>query len=171
MTYSFYLKRKLMVDVVALAALYGVRVLAGGTATGIALSHWLVGFCFFIFLSLALMKRATEVMSLPRTTSDKIKGRGYWSTDLPIINALTASSGFVAVLILALYINSPEVTMFYRRPDLLWGICIVLVYWLGRAFFLTGRGEMRQDPVVFAITDRISLMTGALVAAVFLAAL
>ena len=118
MSYSFYLKRKLMVDVVTLAALYGMRVFAGGAATHIALSHWLVAFCFFIFLSLALMKRATEVMSLPRTTFDKIKGRGYCSTDLPIINSLTAASGFVAVLVLALYINSPEVAM-TRRPDLL----------------------------------------------------
>jgi 4-hydroxybenzoate polyprenyltransferase len=170
-SYSFYLKRKLMIDVVALAALYGMRVLAGGVATGIVLSHWLVGFCFFIFLSLALMKRATELISLPDTAVDNIKGRGYRRTDLPIVNALTAAAGFVAVLVLALYISSPEVTMFYRQPDLLWGICIVLVYWLGRAFFLTGRGEMRQDPVVFAITDRISLLAGALVAAAFLVAL
>jgi 4-hydroxybenzoate polyprenyltransferase len=170
-SYSFYLKRKLMIDVVALAALYGIRVLAGGVATGIVLSHWLVGFCFFIFLSLALMKRATELISLPDTAVDNIKGRGYRRTDLPIVNALTAAAGFVAVLVLALYINSPEVTMFYRQPDLLWGICIILVYWLGRAFFLTGRGEMRQDPVVFAITDRISLLAGALVAAAFLLAL
>src|SRR6266700_1340190 len=170
-SYSFYLKRKLMIDVVALAALYGIRVLAGGAATGIALSHWLVGFCFFIFLSLALMKRATELISLPETAADKVKGRGYRRTDLPMVNALTAAAGFVAVLVLALYINSPEVSGFYRRPDLLWGICIVLVYWLGRAFLLTGRGEMREDPVVFAITDRISMLAGALVAAVFLVAL
>jgi 4-hydroxybenzoate polyprenyltransferase len=171
LSYSFYLKRKLMIDVVALAALYGIRVLAGGAATGIALSRWLVAFCFFTFLSLALMKRAAELISLSETAPDKISGRGYRRTDLPVIYALTTAAGLVAVLVLALYINSPDVTMFYRRPDLLWGICIILVYWLGRAFFLTGRGEMRQDPVVFAITDRISLLTGALVATVFLFAL
>ncbi len=170
-SYSIYLKRKLMIDVVALAMLYGIRVLAGGVATGIVLSHWLDGFCFFIFLSLAMMKRTTELIMLPTTSVDNLKGRGYRRTDLPIITALTAASGFVAVLVLALYINSPEVKVLYQRPDLLWGVCIVLVYWLGRAFFLTGRGEMRQDPVVFAATDRISLMAGVLVIAVFLAAL
>jgi len=171
LSYSFYLKRKLMIDVVTLAALYGIRVVAGGVATGIALSHWLVGFCFFIFLSLALMKRATEILRQPQSSIEKIMGRGYRREDLAILNALLAASGFVAVLILALYINSPDVKLLYRRPDLLWGICVVLVYWLGRAFFLTGRGEMRQDPVIFAATDRISWLSGALVAAVFVCAL
>jgi 4-hydroxybenzoate polyprenyltransferase len=171
LSYSLYLKRKIMVDVVALAALYGIRVLAGGAATGIALSHWLLGFCFFLFLSLALMKRGTELISLGESAPDSIKGRGYRRSDLPIVNALTASSGFVGVLVLALYISSPEVAMFYRRPELLWGVGIVLVYWLGRAFILTGRGEMRQDPVVFAITDRTSLLAGSLAALLFVAAL
>jgi 4-hydroxybenzoate polyprenyltransferase len=170
LTYSVYLKRKLMIDVVALAALYGVRVVAGGVATGVALSHWLVGFCFFIFLSLALMKRATEIISLPKTDVGNIRGRGYRRADLPVVNALTAAAGYVSVLVLALYIYSPEVRMFYRQPDLLWGICIVLVYWLGRAFVLTGRGEMGQDPVTFAATDRISLLAGAIIMAVFLVA-
>ena len=171
MAYSFYLKRKLMIDVVALAALYGIRVMAGSAATGIVLSHWLVGFCFFIFLSLALMKRTTEIILLPKSSEDKIKGRGYRRADFPTINALTAASGYVAVLVLALYINSPEVKVLYQRPDLLWGVCIILVYWLGRAFFLTGRGEMRQDPVIFAATDWRSLLSGVLVVAIFLVAL
>jgi 4-hydroxybenzoate polyprenyltransferase len=171
LSYSFYLKRKLMIDVVALAALYGIRVVAGSAATGIFLSHWLLGFCFFIFLSLALMKRTTEIILLPETSVDKIKGRGYRRTDLATINALTAASGFVAVLVLALYISSPEVMTLYRRPEILWGICVILVYWLGRAFFLAGRGEMRQDPVIFAATDRISLQAGVLVAVTFLIAL
>jgi 4-hydroxybenzoate polyprenyltransferase len=171
LTYSVYLKRKLMIDVVALAALYGIRVVAGGAATSIQLSHWLLGLCFFIFLSLALVKRTTEMITLAPTELGKIKGRGYRRTDLQTITALTAASGFVAVLVLALYINSPEVTSLYRRPELLWGICVILVYWLGRVCFLTGRGEMRQDPVVFAATDRISLLAGILVVAVFLLAL
>jgi 4-hydroxybenzoate polyprenyltransferase/phosphoserine phosphatase len=170
-SYSFYLKRKLMIDVVALAALYGIRVVAGSAATGIVLSHWLLGFCFFIFLSLALMKRTTEIILLPKESVGNIKGRGYRRRDFPTINSLTAASGFVAVLVLALYISSPEVAVLYRRPEFLWGICIVLVYWLGRAFCLTGRGEMRQDPVIFAATDRISILSGLLVAVIFLLAL
>ena len=171
MSYSLYLKQKLMVDVVALAALYGIRVLAGSAVTGIVLSQWLAGFCFFIFLSLALMKRTTEIILLPETSEDKVKGRGYRRGDLAVLNALTVASGFVGVLVLALYINSPDVMTLYRRPDLLWGICIALVYWLGRAFFLTGRGEMRQDPVIFAATDRNSLLTGILIIVLFVAAI
>jgi 4-hydroxybenzoate polyprenyltransferase/phosphoserine phosphatase len=171
MSYSLYLKRKLMIDVVALAALYGIRVVAGAAATGVVLSHWLVGFCFFIFLSLALVKRTAEMVALSPDSVGKIKGRGYRRDDLPTITALTAASGLVAVLVLALYVNSPEVKALYRYPDLLWGISVILVYWLGRVCFLTGRGEMDQDPVLFAATDRVSLMSGVLVAIVFLVAL
>jgi 4-hydroxybenzoate polyprenyltransferase len=170
MSYSLYLKRKLMIDVVALAGLYGIRVLAGGAATGIVLSHWLYGFCFFIFLSLALVKRTTEMMLLPEDSVARIKGRGYRRVDLQTITALTAASGFVGVLVLALYINSPEVLVLYRHPELLWGVCVILVYWLGRICFLTGRGEMNQDPVLFAATDRISLLAGALAVGLFLIA-
>ena len=171
MSYALYLKRKLMIDVVALAALYGIRVLAGGAATSTFLSHWLVGFCFFIFLNLALVKRITEMMTLPEESSEKVKGRGYRRTDIETMTGLTAAAGFVSVLVLALYINSPEVGALYRHPELLWGICVILVYWLGRVCLLTGRGEMDQDPIVFAVTDRISLLAGVLVVAVFLVAL
>ncbi len=162
MSYSLYLKRKPLVDVVALTGLYGSRVLAGCAATGIALSPWLVGFCFFIFLSLALVKRKAEITAVP--------GTGI-SEDLRNIPTLAAACGVLAVLVLALYINSPEVGVLYRNPKLLWGACIILVYWLGRIYLLTGRGEMRQDPVVFAGTDWVSLAVGVLIVAVFLAAL
>jgi 4-hydroxybenzoate polyprenyltransferase/phosphoserine phosphatase len=171
LSYTFYLKRKLMIDVVTLAALYGIRVVAGGVATGITLSHWLVGFCFFIFLSLALVKRLSEMIALQKHSVQNIKGRGYRRDDLPIINSLTAASGFVSVLVLALYINSPEVKNLYHRPDLLWGICVILVYWLGRAFLLAGRGEIHQDPVIFTATDRNSLLAAILVAVIFWIAL
>lgn len=171
MAYAFYLKRKLMIDVVALAALYGIRVLAGGAATGIALSHWLLAFSFFVFLSLALVKRAAEMVALPVTSVAKIQGRGYRRADLATITSLTSASGFVAVLVLALYINSPEIVVHYSRPELLWGVCIILTYWLGRVCFLAGRGEMNQDPIVFAATDWISWLAGAIVAAVFLCAI
>src|SRR5262249_6507689 len=127
-SYSVYLKRMVMIDVVTLAALYGIRVVAGGAASDISLSHWLVGFCFFIFLSLALGKRTTEIASLLRDGVDKIGGRGYHGTDLQTITALTASSGLVAVLVFALYINSPDVFILYRHPELLWGICVILAY-------------------------------------------
>jgi 4-hydroxybenzoate polyprenyltransferase len=171
MAYAFYLKRKLMIDVVALAALYGIRVLAGGAATGIALSHWLIAFSFFVFLSLALVKRAAEMMALPTTSVTKVEGRGYRRTDLATITSLTSASGFVAVLVLALYINSPEIVSHYSRPELLWGVCIILTYWLGRVCFLAGRGEMNQDPIAFAATDWISWLAGTIVAALFVCAI
>jgi 4-hydroxybenzoate polyprenyltransferase/phosphoserine phosphatase len=171
MSYSLSLKRKLMVDVVVLSALYGIRVVAGGAVVGIPLSDWLVGFCFFMFLSLALMKRTAEIMTLPEDGTGKVKGRGYRRADLPVLHALTAASGSVAVVVLALYVHSPDVKLLYSRPEVLWGICMIMVYWLGRAFFLTGRCEMRQDPVVFAATDRISLLSGAALLAVFALAL
>lgn len=170
MGYSLYLKRKLMIDVVALAMLYGIRVVAGGAATGIPLSHWLVGFCFFMFLSLALVKRTAEIMTLSPTSVEKIKGRGYRSEDRQTITSLAAASGFVGILVFALYINSQEVTARYANPDLLWGVCVILVYWLGRVYFLAGRGEMNQDPVIFAATDRISLLAGAIILAIVLVA-
>jgi 4-hydroxybenzoate polyprenyltransferase len=171
LSYAFYLKRNLMIDVVALAALYGVRVLTGNAAVGVIASQWLLAFCFFLFLSLALMKRTAEILALPETEAGKISGRSYRRADLPVISSLTAASGFGAVLVLTLYINSSDVRLLYRRPDVLWGICVVLLYWLGRACLMTGRGEMRQDPVIFAATDAVTWKAGMLVAAIFLIAL
>jgi 4-hydroxybenzoate polyprenyltransferase len=159
LAYSIYLKRKLMVDVIALSLLYGLRVIAGSAATSIVPSDWLLAFCFFLFVSLALMKRSTELFDKERFRTDSLLGRNYRYQDLAILNPLMVGAGFMAVMVLALYINSPEVKLLYTRPYVLWGACVVLTYWLGRAFFLTGRGEMKADPVVFAATDRISLLS------------
>ena len=164
MVYSLYFKHQLMADVIVLAMLYGVRVVAGALATGISLSHWLIGFCFFLFLCLALVKRVTE-------NSGHMPGRAYIMPDLHTMTSLMIASGFTAVLTLALYINSPDVMPLYRHPQYLWGICILLVYWLGRTFLLTARGKMHDDPVIFVATDRVSLLTGALAAVIFLVAL
>ena len=101
----------------------------------------------------------------------KIAGRNYRRADLPIINALAAATGFGAAVVLALYIKSPDVRLLYRHPDALWGISMVLIYWLGRVCLLTGRNEMRQDPVIFAATDPITWKAGVLVAAIFLVAI
>jgi hypothetical protein len=111
------------------------------------------------------------MIALSETNTGNIKGRGYRRSDLPVITALTAASGFIAVLVLALYIASPDVKPLYQRPELLWGICVVLVYWLGRICLLTGRGEMQQDPVIFAATDKISWQVFLIIAAVFILAL
>ncbi len=153
--YCLYLKHILMLDVVALAILYGVRVLAGAEATQIHLSQWLIGFCFFLYLCLALVKRVAD------------RRKPYEGDDA--LTALMTASGFASIVMLALYINySPDL---YRYPWMLWGICIVLTYWIGRICLITSRGKMHDDPVVFAATDRASWIAGGITAAIFWAAI
>jgi 4-hydroxybenzoate polyprenyltransferase/phosphoserine phosphatase len=168
--YSFWLKRKMSIDVLTLACLYGLRVVAGGVAVGVPLSTWLVGFLFFLFLSLAIIKRCTELItSIERGTGDPA-GRGYQVRDLPVLEAMAAASGYVAVLVFALYIASPQVASLYRAPDRLWLICIILIYWISRMLVMTRRGLMHDDPIVFAAKDRMSLASVALAVAILLSA-
>jgi 4-hydroxybenzoate polyprenyltransferase len=169
--YSIILKRKLMLDVVTLAGLYGSRLAAGGAACSISLSEWLIAFSFFIFLSLALVKRTSEIVSLPLSRKEDIDGRGYRRSDLTAIMILSGASSFASVLVFALYVNSEHVRTLYARPELLWGVAAVLVYWLGRNLILAARGSIDEDPLVFAITDRASLAVGVIAAAFALAAL
>ena len=157
LAYSLGLKRKLMVDVVILACLYGIRIVAGAAAVEVPLSEWLIAFSLFLFLSLALIKRASELANLAEGAESCAPGRSYRRGDLPIVQIMAAVSGFLAVLVLALYLASPQVARLYSEPLFLWGLCIVLVCWLGRALLLTGRGEMRDDPVLFVLTDATSL--------------
>ncbi|MCW2246385.1 4-hydroxybenzoate polyprenyltransferase/phosphoserine phosphatase [Azospirillum fermentarium] len=162
LAYSLALKRHLIIDVVTLSSLYGVRLVAGGVAFGVALSEWLIAFSTFFFLSLALVKRVTELIGRRRAGKGDPAGRAYTLDDLPVLEMLAASSGFVSVLVLALYINSPEVMMLYRHPQLLWCGGLVLIYWLCRIMVLTHRGQMNDDPVIYAVTDRVSLSCGVL---------
>jgi 4-hydroxybenzoate polyprenyltransferase len=168
--YSFWLKRKMSIDVLTLACLYGLRVVAGGVAVGVPLSTWLVGFLLFLFLSLAIIKRCTELItSIERGAGDPA-GRGYQVRDLPVLEAMAAASGYVAVLVFALYIASPQVADLYRAPDRLWLICIILIYWISRMLVMTRRGLMHDDPIVFAAKDKMSLASGALAFAILLSA-
>jgi 4-hydroxybenzoate polyprenyltransferase len=162
--YSLWFKRKMVLDVVLLACLYGIRVVAGGVAVGVPLSVWLVAFCLFLFFSLALVKRCAELIDRGSTGSPP--GRGYHEGDLPILESMATASGYLSVVVLALYINNPLVGHFYSIPELLWLICIVQLYWVSRVLVLTRRGQMHDDPVIFAVTDRTSLMCGALVCAI-----
>jgi 4-hydroxybenzoate polyprenyltransferase/phosphoserine phosphatase len=166
LTYSLWIKRKMTIDVVMLACLYGVRLVAGGAATMVPLSPWLQAFAIFLFLSLAIIKRCTELVSHIAQGKGDPKGRGYQLRDLPLLEAMATASGYVAVMIFALYLNSPAVAELYHAPNRLWLICVVLLYWISRVVMLTHRGEMRDDPVVFAATDRVSLVCGGLAAAV-----
>ncbi|KJZ18664.1 UbiA family prenyltransferase [Loktanella sp. S4079] len=153
--YSFFLKRALIVDICTLAGLYTLRIIAGAAATGIPLSVWLLAFSMFFFLSLAAMKRQAE---LKRQGQRKAHGRSYEIDDLPLIANMAVSSGYVSVLVMALYLNTDAVAGLYANPTPLWGICLVLLYWLSRMVMISHRGWMHDDPVVFAARDRISII-------------
>ncbi|MCC6554528.1 MAG: UbiA family prenyltransferase [Polyangiaceae bacterium] len=168
--YSTYLKRKLLVDVHLLAGLYTIRVLAGNAATGIAPSGWLLTFSMFFFLSLALLKRFTEVRDLSARRIEAVAGRGYLPRDTDALYGLGTSSGFLGVTILALYIRSPQVVALYRTPAALWLLCPLLLYWVSRMWVLAHRGGMPSDPVLFALRDRVSYCVGLAAGAVMLAA-
>lgn len=168
--YSFRLKRQVMVDVMLLSALYTLRVLAGGAAVSIVPSYWLLAFSIFIFLSLALIKRYSEMNQLQRNNEERAAGRGYAVSDLSILPALGCAAGFNAVQVLAQYINSPDVTRMYASPALLWLVVPIMVYWISRMWFKSHRGELHDDPIVFAVTDWQSLTLGLLMMLVIAAA-
>jgi 4-hydroxybenzoate polyprenyltransferase len=153
-------------DVMTLAALYTIRIVGGGAATGVPVSEWLLALAIFLFLSLAVVKRCGELVRQEDNddTENNLAGRGYRSGDLQVLTAIGAASGFGAVLVLALYINSDQVMSLYARPQLLWGCCFVLMYWIGRMLLLSHRGDIHDDPVVFAATDRGSLVAFAVIA-------
>lgn len=169
--YSLYLKRKLMVDVICLGGLYTHRILAGGVAASIVISTWLLAFSMFLFLSLAFVKRYIELDGLPETDGkSKLSGRGYMPGDLDMVRSVGTSCGCLAVLVVCLYINSPEVTVLYRHAKILWLACPVILYWISRVWFLAQRRELTHDPVVFAITDKISYLAGATLVIILLLA-
>ncbi len=155
LAYSLWLKRVEMLDVGALAVLYTLRIVAGGFATATPISFWMLAFSMFLFLSLALLKRYTELRGTPDGAARN--GRGYTAADMPLLLALGSTAGYLAVLVLALYINSTASEALYRQPRLLWALCPILLFWTSRAWLLAHRGCMHDDPVVFAITDLPSL--------------
>ncbi|MEM1066783.1 MAG: UbiA family prenyltransferase, partial [Pseudomonadota bacterium] len=169
--YSFGLKKRPIIDICTLAGLYTLRIVAGGAAAGIALSVWMLAFSIFLFLSLAAMKRQAELVDNLARGKSRAMGRGYASDDLVFVTQMALSSAYVSVLVMALYINTPEVQRLYSEPAMLWAICLLLLYWLSRAVFKTHRGEMTDDPIVFATKDKVSRLTlGLMIIAAVLAA-
>ncbi|NGZ88050.1 UbiA family prenyltransferase [Duganella aceris] len=170
LAYSFGLKRIVMVDTMVLAGLYTIRIVAGASAVDVPLSFWLLLFSIFLFLSLALVKRYAELDGNKRRGKLSAAGRGYLVEDLSLLYSMGVAAGFLCVLVLALYINSPEVTLLYRHPRMIWPLCLLLLYWISRVWMVTHRGDMHDDPVVFALKDPISILVGALCAATVLSA-
>lgn len=168
--YSLRLKRMLIVDMITLAGLYTIRIIAGGAATGIALSEWLLALSMFMFLSLAAVKRQSELMDLAKRERSRAPGRRYVVRDLPMIRNFGTSAGYMAVLVLALYINNNDVGALYKRPFLLWATCPLLLYWISRMLLKAHRGNIDRDPIVFAFRDRASWFTAMLIGVVVVAA-
>lgn len=161
-SYSWYFKRIPLLDVLLLAGLYVIRIFAGQAATGIFTSSWLLAFAMFFFLSLALTKRYSD---------PAVAGRGYVAADYPLLAFMGVASGFLSILVGALYINSHDVTRLYQRPQLLWFILPLLLYWISRLWLLAHRGWIKEDPLVFALKDRISYIIGLGAAVILLLAI
>jgi 4-hydroxybenzoate polyprenyltransferase len=163
LAYSFALKGLALIDALALAALYTLRIVAGAVAIDIPLSFWMLLFSVFLFLSLAFVKRFAELDALRRQNQFRAIGRDYEVRDLPVLQSLGSAAGYLSVLVLALYINSPEIESLYRRPKVIWVLCVLLLFWISRLWMTAQRGAMHDDPVVFALKDRVSLAVGVLV--------
>jgi 4-hydroxybenzoate polyprenyltransferase len=155
-SYSFYFKRIVLIDVLLLASLYTIRIVAGAYAIDVPLSSWLLGFSMFIFLSLALVKRCTELMAMQRLSRETMKGRGYQVSDYAMLSAMGVAAGYISILVLALFISSPESIGKYTYPVLLWLLCPLMAYWVSRLWLKTSRGEMHDDPLIFSLKDQAS---------------
>jgi 4-hydroxybenzoate polyprenyltransferase len=168
--YSLFLKRLLVVDVLTLALLYTLRVVAGSLATGIVLSLWLLSFAFFLFLSLAFAKRAGDLIQHRHDDQKALPGRGYVTTDLDAVCIAGMCSGFLSSLVLALYINSDSVQLLYRRPALLWGLQPILLYYVTRLWMMCRRGELTDDPLLYTLSAASTYGAAFLAIVVLLAA-
>ena len=166
--YSWGLKRLVLVDCLTLAMLYTLRIVAGAAAAGMALSFWLLAFSVFLFLSLAFVKRYAELQVQLLNAKQKVHGRGYYTSDAPLVQMLGITSGYAAVVVLALYLNSDAVVQLYRSPEFVWGTVPVTLFWVSSMWLHAHRGEMHDDPLVFAVKDKASLLAGVALVVVLL---
>jgi 4-hydroxybenzoate polyprenyltransferase/phosphoserine phosphatase len=156
LAYSLAFKRVPILDVFVLAGLYALRILAGAAAIAVPVSNWLLAFSLFAFLSLALAKRYVEVCNVMARKGERVEGRGYRVQDAGLLATLGTASGYLSVLVLALYITSPQVVVLYRSPEMLWLACPLLLYWISRLWFQAHRGVLDEDPLLFALRDAAS---------------
>ncbi len=159
--YSLWIKRLLLADVFCLAAFYSLRLVTGRAAYGVDLSVWLLSFSLFLFLSLGFCKRTSELYNLKERNAPSAPGRGYRVSDLEQINLFGVASGFIASLVLALYAQSAQVRSLYKQPQLLWLLLPLMLYWITRIWILASRGQMNEDPVLFAVRDKMTWGVGA----------
>lgn len=165
--YSLHLKQLAVVDVLTLAALYTLRIIAGAAAIDVAMSFWLLLFSMFIFLSLALIKRYSELkVARDAGKTGALRGRGYEAEDLELVSSLGGSAGFIAVLVLALYIQDGQAAHLYATPQVIWLACPVMLFWISHAWLIAHRGRMHDDPIVFALKDKVSWGVGVFMVAV-----
>lgn len=165
LAYSFKLKRLQSLDITVLAGLFTLRIIAGAAAVEVIPSFWLLAFSMFIFLCLAIIKRLSEIISNQEKYDEdtQLSGRGYYIGDLPVLMSLATASGMLSVLVFAMYINSPETIALYSEPYALWLICPLFAYWIIRIIIMASRGQVDEDPIVFAIKDSRSWIIGALI--------
>jgi 4-hydroxybenzoate polyprenyltransferase len=168
--YSYRLKSLVFVDILTLAILYTVRIIGGGVATGVSVSQWLLALSIFLFVSLACIKRFSELLVLKNRNESQSRGRGYFVGDLEQVAMFGTSSAYIAVLVLALYVSSKEVMELYRSPKVIWMACPLLMYWVSRIWLLARRGLVHDDPLVFALRDKVTYGVLVLGAIIFFAA-
>lgn len=164
--YTLVVKRILIADVIVLASFYSLRVLVGGAATGVVVSRWLLAFSSFIFVSLALAKRYSDLTRAEANAEEAPAGRRYVAADRQVLLSLGTASGMISVLVFALYLNSPQVTMLYSNTDPLWLVCALLMYWIARIWLLADRGVIDDDPIVTAAKDPASYVVAVAAAAI-----
>jgi 4-hydroxybenzoate polyprenyltransferase len=166
LSYSLYFKRVVLVDVILLSGLYTLRLLAGSAATRVSISPWLGAFALFLFLSLAMVKRFSELQNTRARGQTLANGRGYLLVDIEQMRSFGTASAYAAVVVFSFYIGAHEITALYQHANRLWLITPLMILWLSRMWLLASRGELNEDPVIFALTDRMSLLTGVAVAAI-----
>jgi len=170
--YSTHAKREPIVDVLLLTGLYLLRILGGGVATNVPVSPWLLAFSMFFLLSQAFTKRHAELLGSPENENGQAahSKRNYIARDTDLVRQFGVTSGYLSVLVLALYINGREVTSLYRHPQLIWLACPLLLFWISRLWFITNRGQMNEDPVIFATRDPVSYLVGLIMLLILFAA-
>jgi len=171
LAYSQKLKQIMGIDTLVLAGLYTVRIIAGAYACNLVPTFWILAFSMFLFLSLAMVKRYAELHDAnAKGETEQTRGRGYFPADLDVISNLGVSAGYLSVLVLALYIQDARTIQMYQTHELIWLACPILLFWISRVWMIAHRGQMHDDPVLYAVKDKVSLMTGAAFAAVFILA-